>query len=254
MEPGNSEVKGKSKSKPRPFGSDFHLSPFPFQLSRRQKRRARRFSTLHSSVNVPSFHRVEALRADEAGPVSFLPLRPRPVLQHHINELETKMKRTSTLRSIVALSLLAATGLVTAADNAPDRQPETGKHAAYKRFDPVQHTQRKLDNLEARLSLNDDQKSAWQLYADAALSRAKDRTARMQEFHTRRGEPRKDLDTATKLDKAAEIMRARAEQLQKVAQDTRSFQQVLTPEQQTIFDLYWKSEQRRGKMSGHRPA
>jgi hypothetical protein len=217
-------------------------------------RTRQRFTTLHSPVNVPSFRRVESLRADEAAPVPSFPSGPAPFCSTTSTELETKMKRTFNLRSIVALSLLAATGLVTAADNAPNSMPETGKHAAYKRFDPVQHTQRKLDNLEAKLSLKDDQKSAWQVYADAALSRAKDRTARMQEFHGKRGEPRKDLDTATKLDKAAEMMQARAEQLQKVAQDTRSFQQVLTPEQQAIFDLYWKSQQRRGKMGGHRPA
>lgn len=159
------------------------------------------------------------------------------------------MRKSSTLRSIVALSLLATAGLVTAADSAPDNQPAAGKHAPYKRFDPVQHTQRKLDGLETRLNLKDSQKSAWQAYADAAIARARERTAKMQEFHARRGEPRKDLDTASKLDKTAEIMRARADQLQKVAQDTRSFQQVLTPEQQTIFDLYWKSQKR-----GHRSA
>jgi hypothetical protein len=33
-----------------------------------------------------------------------------------------------------------------------------------------------------------------------------------------------------------------------MAQDTRTFQQVLTPEQQTIFDKYWKSQFHRGKM------
>lgn len=164
------------------------------------------------------------------------------------------MKKTSTLHSFVALSLLAATGLVTAADNAPDNQTAPGKHASYKRFDPVQHTQRKLDGLEARLNLKDSQKSAWQVYADAAIARARERTAKMQELHARRGEPRKDLDTASKLDKTAEIMRTRADQLQKVAQDTRSFQQVLAPEQQTIFDLYWKSQQHPGKVDGHRPA
>lgn len=164
------------------------------------------------------------------------------------------MKRNSTLCSIVALSLLAATGLVTAADNAPDGKPAPGKHAPFKRFDPVQHTQRKLDNLEARLSLKDSQKSAWQAYADAAVARAKERTGKMQALQAKRGEPRQALDTAAKLDKAAERMRARADQLQKVAQDTRSFQQALTPEQQTIFDLYWKSQKRSGRMGGHRPA
>ena len=168
------------------------------------------------------------------------------------------MNRNATRTGLLALSMLAMTGLASAADNpapggaAPDAG-RPGKHAPFKRFDPVKHTQHRLSGLEAKLNLKEEQKSAWKTYSDAALARAQERTAKMQAMHERRGENRKDLDTATKLDKASEMMRARADQLQKVAQDTRAFQQVLTPEQQTIFDLYWKS-QGRGQRGGHRPA
>lgn len=165
------------------------------------------------------------------------------------------MTKISTLRSIVGLAMLAATtGFVAAADNAADRQAAPGKHAQHHRFDPVKHTQRNLEQLQAKLNLKDEQKSAWQTYSDAALARAQERTARMQAFHAKKGAARHESDTAAKLDKAAEAMRARADQLQKVAQDTRTFQQVLTPEQQTIFDLYWKSQRHHGKRGGHRPA
>jgi Spy/CpxP family protein refolding chaperone len=164
------------------------------------------------------------------------------------------MNKLSHLRGAVAFGLLAATGLVTAADNAPSHDAPAAKHAPYHRFDPVKHTQRRLDQLETKLVLKESQKSAWQAYTDAALVRAKDRSSRMQEFHAKRGAPRQDLDTASKLEKAAERMRNRADELQKVAQDTRTFQQALTPEQRTIFDLYWKSQPRPGRMGGHRPA
>ena len=164
------------------------------------------------------------------------------------------MKKISALRSAVAFGLLAATGLVTAADNAPANKAPDARHAPYHRFDPVKHTQHRLDQLESKLGLKDSQKSAWQAYSDAALARAKERSDRMQEFQAKRGAPKQELDTASKLDKAAERMRARADDLQKVAQDTRSLQQALTPEQQTIFDLYWKSQKRPGHMGGHRPA
>lgn len=164
------------------------------------------------------------------------------------------MKKLSALRSAVAFGLLAATGLVTAADNAPADKAPAAKHAPYHRFDPVKHTQHRLDQLHGKLDIKDSQKSAWQAYSDAALARAKERSARMQEFRSKRGAPQQDLDTASKLDKAAERMRARADNLQKVAQDTRSLQQALTPEQQTIFDLYWQSKKRPGRMGSHRPA
>jgi len=164
------------------------------------------------------------------------------------------MKKLSSLRSAVAFGLLAASGLVTAADNAPADKAPVAKQAPYHRFDPVKHTQHRLDQLQGKLGIKESQKTAWQAYSDAALARAKERSARMQDFHAKRGAPKQDLDTASKLDKAAERMRARADDLQKVAQDTRSLQQALTPEQQTIFDLYWQSQKRPGRMGGHRPA
>ena len=40
----------------------------------------------------------------------------------------------------------------------------------------------------------------------------------------------------------SQAMRDRADKLQKVAQDTRAFEGVLSPEQKTIFDLYWKAQ------------
>lgn len=164
------------------------------------------------------------------------------------------MNKLSTLRGALAVSLLAATGLVAAADSAPAANSPAGKHAPHHRFDPVKHAQHKLDRLEEKLSLKDAQKTAWQTYADAVLARAKERSARMQEFHARRGAQRQDMDTAARLDKAAERMRARAEELQKMAQETRALQESLSPEQKAILDLYWKSGNRRERMGGHRPA
>ena len=40
----------------------------------------------------------------------------------------------------------------------------------------------------------------------------------------------------------SQAMRDRADKLQTVAQDTRAFEGVLSPEQKTIFDLYWKAQ------------
>ncbi len=165
------------------------------------------------------------------------------------------MDKLSALRSAMALGLLAATGLAVAdqapAGNAP--AAEHAKHVRHHRFDPVKHTQHRLDQLEAKLNLNDAQQSAWQAYADAALARAQARSERVQQFHARRGAVKQEIDTASRLDKAAERARARADELQKIAQDTRALQQALSPEQQTIFDLYWKSQRPARMGARHRP-
>jgi LTXXQ motif family protein len=161
------------------------------------------------------------------------------------------MSKTFTLRSsIIAMSLIAASGFAAAADETPG-SPPPGKHAQHRSLDPVAHTQRNLDNLAKKLNLKDGQKAAWQTYADSAISRAKERTAKMEEHRSHKGEARAEADTATKLDKMSQTMRDRADQLQKVAQDTRAFEGVLSPEQKTIFDLYWKSQFH--QRMGHRP-
>jgi hypothetical protein len=152
------------------------------------------------------------------------------------------MSKTFTLRSsILAMSLLAASGFAAAADEAPN-SPPSGKHAQHRHIDPVARTQRNLDNLASKLNLKDEQKVAWQTYADSAISRAKERTAKMQEFRSHKGEARVEADTSTKIDKMSRAMRERADKLQKIAQDTRAFEGVLTPDQKTIFDLYWKAK------------
>jgi len=162
------------------------------------------------------------------------------------------MSKTFTLRSsILAMSLLAVSGFAAAVDRgAPDSAPP-GNHAQHRHIDPVAHTQRNLDKLASKLNLKDEQKVAWQAYADGAISRAKERTAKMQEFRSHKGEARADTDTSAKLDRMSQAMRERADKLQKVAQDTRALESVLTPDQKTIFDLYWKAQfhQRAGRHS-----
>jgi hypothetical protein len=161
------------------------------------------------------------------------------------------MSKTFTLRSgILAMSLLASSGFAAAADEAPG-SPPPGKQAQHRHFDPVSHTQRNLDKLAQKLNLKDGQTAAWRAYADSAISRAKERTAMVEEHRSRKGEARAEVDTATKLDKMSQAMRDRADQLQKVAQDTRAFEGVLSPEQKAIFDLYWKMQFHQRK--GHRP-
>ena len=55
--------------------------------------------------------------------------------------------------------------------------------------------------------------------------------------------------TQRDLDKLAQNLNLKDQQ--KVAQDTRGFEGVLSPEQKTIFDLYWKTQFH--QRMGHRP-
>ena len=120
------------------------------------------------------------------------------------------MSKMFKLRSsILAMSLLAASGFAAAADEAPVGAPP-GKHAQHRHVDPVAHAQRNLDGLAKKLNLKDEQKAAWQTYADGAIARAQEKSAKMQAFHSHKGEARADVDTATKLDKMSQAMRDRA--------------------------------------------
>jgi hypothetical protein len=42
-------------------------------------------------------------------------------------------------------------------------------------------------------------------------------------------------------------MRERADRFDEMAKETRTFQENLTAEQQTIFDMYWEKHNRHGK-------
>ena len=171
------------------------------------------------------------------------------------------MKRNSALNSILALSLLALPAYALA-DNARDVQQirvADAKPHHHQRHDPVKRTQRQLDQLAEKLKLTDAQQSAWQAYSQATLTRAQERGEKMKAFRAQRseakerGETRQKLDAATRMEKMAEHMRARAATLDQVAQDTRALQQALTPEQQGALDAYWKSKRHHGKKA-HRAA
>lgn len=164
------------------------------------------------------------------------------------------MNRTFTLGSMLALTLLGAPAFVTADSGQSATEIRTADaRPHHQRHDPVQRTQRNLDQLAEQLKLTAAQQPAWQTYSESALKRARERAAKMQEFHAQPGDARDKLDTATKMEKMAGHLRARAETLEQAAQDTRALQQVLTPAQQEALDAFWKSQRHHGRKA-HRPA
>lgn len=125
-----------------------------------------------------------------------------------------------------------------------------GQHA-YRDYDPVQRVEKHLSLLEKELKLKTDQQSAWKAYSDSIVGFAKDKSARIEELREERSELR-NMDMASKLDKLAQMSRNRADRLEHLASDTRTFQQALSPQQQTTFNNFWEKQMRIGK-GKHRP-
>jgi len=161
------------------------------------------------------------------------------------------MIRTLISRGALALCLLA-TPLLATADHHKDKMHDGdsgAQHQGKRHYDPVERAEKHLKGLEKKLNLKPEQQSAWNTYSDAMMQRAADQAERMQAFHSKRDEMR-DLDTASKLERMAQWTRERANRLDQMAKETRTFQESLTAEQQTIFDMYWEKHTRRGKGHG----
>lgn len=157
------------------------------------------------------------------------------------------MNRTYFFRALLITSIATTPAFVIAADHSND-QSKSGGRDQHHRMDPVERAQKHLDKLEQKLQLTSDQQAAWDTYSSTALARATERAKHMEEHHAKGGDHHGDMDTASRLEHMSQRMRERADKMQQMAQDTRTFQQALTSEQQTIFDKYWKSQFGRGKM------
>jgi len=177
------------------------------------------------------------------------------------------MNRYFALPALLALSLLAAPPLAIAdhhMDNEhmmdqddmdhgnmdrpgmDDHHGGPGGQNQDRRYrDPVQRAEKHLGLLEKELNLNADQQSAWKAYSGSIMTMAQEKAARKEKFQANRGEMR-NLDTASKLEKLAQWAQDRADRLEQMAKDTRTFQQALTAEQQTAFDQFWRKHARYG--------
>ena len=159
------------------------------------------------------------------------------------------MKRYVIRKGLLGICLLAAAPLALA-DHHHMMDHSDGQHGMHHdgggRFGPAKRAEKHLGELEQKLNLKSDQKTAWNTYSQAVMGHAKDRESRMKRMRGRRGGMHSDVDTATKLERMSQWMRAGADRLDQMAKDTRAFQDVLSAEQQTIFDLYWQVHSPRG--------
>ena len=158
------------------------------------------------------------------------------------------MNRHVIRKGLLGICLLAAAPLVLADQHhmMDHHDGDRGMHHEGGRLGPAKRAEKHLGELEQKLNLKSDQQAAWKTYAQAVMGHAKDRESRMKRMRGRRGSMHGDADTATKLERMSQWMRAGADRLDQMAKDTRAFQDVLTTEQQTIFDLYWQAHSPRG--------
>ncbi len=152
-------------------------------------------------------------------------------------------------KHLVAAGLLAALGFTavaqTPAPSAPGAGPATTarEHRGHGRFDPSkmqEHMARRQAALKQRLAITPAQESAWTAYTSAMKP-----PARMQ--RPNRAEFRK-LSTPERIDRMRALRTARAAEMDRRADATKSFYAALTAEQQKVFDR----QSMRGDRRGHR--
>ena len=174
------------------------------------------------------------------------------------------MNRITISSGAVALCLLTAPLLAVADHHMDstgqmdsDRHMEMDQHDSDsgahqqggRHYDPKQRAEKDMSDLKQKLKLTAEQQPAWDTYSGAVMARVEESTARMEEMQQRRRALR-DMDTASRLEQMSTWLRERADRLEKMAVDTRVFEQALTAEQRTTFDQYWKSHSARGM--GHK--
>jgi hypothetical protein len=115
-------------------------------------------------------------------------------------------------------------------------------HAPHRAMhDPVAMTQERMDKLNAKLKLNPSQQDAWKTFSAAMVGHAQARAQEMEKCAPGAREKLEDLATPDKMTQMAARMRSGADQMSKLAGDTKIFYDQLGPEQKTIFDLYAKN-------------
>jgi predicted RNase H-like nuclease (RuvC/YqgF family) len=107
-------------------------------------------------------------------------------------------------------------------------------------MDPSARAQKRLDKLEKKLNLKPDQQAAWGTYKSAVLAQASERAAKMKAHHEqmKSGATKPaEMNAPQRMEEHAKHMREMADNMSRMAQNTQSLYQALTPEQRTIFDL-----------------
>ncbi len=162
------------------------------------------------------------------------------------------MKASISSVVVAAGFFLGAIGFANAADT-PKTAVSASTHASHHAArDPVARATKRLDDLSKKLNLTSAQNSAWTNYRSAMLKRAQERAQEMEKRRPADRSAQADVSTPDRLERIAARMRAGAERLSQLANDTKTFYAVLSREQKTIFDLYAANARRNHMPMMHR--
>lgn len=97
--------------------------------------------------------------------------------------------------------------------------------------EPAKRAEKRLNDLKAKLKLTPAQTTAWQAFADKMGAESKDMGATREKMW--KDQPGTSPE---RMAKAADAMKERAQTMADMAAATKSFYEVLTPEQKATFD------------------
>jgi periplasmic protein CpxP/Spy len=151
---------------------------------------------------------------------------------------------------LIAAGLLAALGLAAHAQTPPPGAPGAepapmARQQHHGRYDPAkmqEHMARRLAALKQKLQLAPAQESAWATFTSAMKPPARMQRPDRAEFEK--------LTTPERLDRMRAMRAARAAEMDKRADATKTFYASLTAEQKKVFDA--ESVHRRGGGRHHR--
>jgi len=144
--------------------------------------------------------------------------------------------RTACL--VIAGIVVAGIGYVNAADFGSPGLMRSAHAQHQTMHNPLIVTQEHLDKLGAKLKLNPSQQDAWKAFSAAMISHAQVRAQEMEKRAPSARDRLEDIATPDRMAEMAARMRSGADQMSKLADDTKIFYDQLGPEQKTIFDLY----------------
>lgn len=102
-------------------------------------------------------------------------------------------------------------------------------------------TQKRLAELKQKLNLKPSQQAGWETFSNALTAQAKAQTQSREKMKGSFGRDFENMPTPEKMEKMAAMMHSNADSLSKTASDTKTFYDVLSVEQKTIFDLFSKN-------------
>ncbi len=146
----------------------------------------------------------------------------------------------SVVKPLFAAALLASSALVAQAQSpTPDTRAQAHAMAQHGRMDPAkmqEHMAARQAEIKAKLKLNAAQEGAWNDYV-ATLRPPADMAARMgRDNRQKMHQDMQSLTTPARLDRMAAMKAERDAQMTRRVQATRNFYDVLTAEQQKVFD------------------